>query len=64
MTVIDTVNDPHTEEHGLHYGEPARPHEIVPGRDGRCRYGFLLHDGEGRPSEATIPAAASSSNAA
>jgi hypothetical protein len=35
--VIDTVNDPHTEEHGLHYGEPTRPHVIVPGRDGRCR---------------------------
>jgi 3-(3-hydroxy-phenyl)propionate hydroxylase len=62
--VIDTGNDPHSEEHGLHYGESARPHVIVPGRDGRCRYGFLLHDGEGRPSEATIPAAASSSNAA
>jgi 3-(3-hydroxy-phenyl)propionate hydroxylase len=53
--VIDTVNDPHSEEHGLHYGESARPHVIVPGRDGRCRYEFLLHDGEGRPGD--IPSA-------
>jgi hypothetical protein len=53
--VIDTVNDPHTEENGLHYGEPARPPVIVPGRDGRWRYEFLLNAGEGRPGD--IPSA-------
>lgn len=45
--VIDTVEDPHLERYGLHYGTPERPHVIVPGLDGRCRYEFRLFDGEG-----------------
>lgn len=46
--VVDTLEDPHDQRYGLHYGDPDRPHVIVPGRDGRCRYEFLLKPGEGR----------------
>jgi 3-(3-hydroxy-phenyl)propionate hydroxylase len=45
--VVDTTADPHDEQYGMHHGNPRRPHVIVPGRDGRCRYEFLL-----RPAEA------------
>ncbi|GHD42341.1 bifunctional 3-(3-hydroxy-phenyl)propionate/3-hydroxycinnamic acid hydroxylase [Streptomyces galbus] len=45
--VADTLGDPHTERYGMHHGTPGRPTVIVPGRDGRCRYEFLLHAGEG-----------------
>ncbi|MGO1543661.1 MAG: FAD-dependent monooxygenase [Gulosibacter sp.] len=45
--VIDVLDDPHRERYGMHHGDPARPHVIVPGLDGRCRYEFLLKDGEG-----------------
>ncbi|MTD55259.1 bifunctional 3-(3-hydroxy-phenyl)propionate/3-hydroxycinnamic acid hydroxylase [Amycolatopsis pithecellobii] len=45
--VADVLGDHHDERYGLHHGDPDRPHVIVPGRDGRCRYEFLLHDGEG-----------------
>lgn len=38
--VIDTTADPHDERYGLHYGDPRRPHVIVPGLGGRCRYEF------------------------
>lgn len=38
--VIDTTGDPHDERYGLHYGDPRRPHVIVPGLGGRCRYEF------------------------
>ena len=44
--VIDAVRDPHTESYAMHYGDPRRPHVIVPGREGRCRYEFLLLPGE------------------
>ena len=44
--VIDTVNDRHDQRFAMHYGDPARPHVIVPGRDGCCRYEFLLLPGE------------------
>lgn len=44
--VIDTLGDDHDERYGLHYGDPERPRVIIPGRDGRCRYEFLLKDGE------------------
>jgi 3-(3-hydroxy-phenyl)propionate hydroxylase len=40
--VIDTVNDRHDQRFAMHHGDPARPHVIVPGRDGCCRYEFLL----------------------
>ncbi|CAN5399108.1 bifunctional 3-(3-hydroxy-phenyl)propionate/3-hydroxycinnamic acid hydroxylase [soil metagenome] len=46
--VIDALRDPHTERFGMHHAEPSRPHVIVPGLDGRCRYEFLLFDGEGK----------------
>lgn len=50
--VVDTVKDPHDERYGMHHGDPDRPRVIVPGRDGRCRYEFLLKAGEGEPGEA------------
>ncbi|GGN22834.1 bifunctional 3-(3-hydroxy-phenyl)propionate/3-hydroxycinnamic acid hydroxylase [Streptomyces fuscichromogenes] len=45
--VLDTLDDPHRERYGMHIGDPSRPTVIVPGRDGRCRYEFLLRPGEG-----------------
>jgi 3-(3-hydroxy-phenyl)propionate hydroxylase len=50
--VVDTTGDPHTERYGMHFGMPERPHVIVPGLQGRCRYEFRLFDGEGEPGEA------------
>jgi 3-(3-hydroxy-phenyl)propionate hydroxylase len=47
--VADVLDDPHDERYGMHHGDPDRPHVIVPGRGGRCRYEFLLHPGEGTP---------------
>jgi 3-(3-hydroxy-phenyl)propionate hydroxylase len=44
--VLDTRNDPHTLRYAMHHGDPRRPHVIVPGRDGLCRYEFLLLPGE------------------
>ena len=49
--VADTLEDPHTERYGMHHGDPTRPHVIVPGLDGRCRYEFRLFDGEGQPGD-------------
>jgi 3-(3-hydroxy-phenyl)propionate hydroxylase len=49
--VADVVGDPHRERFGLHYGVPARPCVIIPGVNGRCRYEFLLHKGEGVAGE-------------
>jgi 3-(3-hydroxy-phenyl)propionate hydroxylase len=49
--VIDALNDAHDERYGMHYGDPERPHVIVPGRAGRCRYEFLLKPGEGQAGE-------------
>ncbi|MEB3980134.1 bifunctional 3-(3-hydroxy-phenyl)propionate/3-hydroxycinnamic acid hydroxylase [Mycobacterium sp. 663a-19] len=45
--VVDTVGDTHTERYAMHHGDPHRPHVIVPGLNGRCRYEFRLFDGEG-----------------
>ncbi|GIJ56937.1 bifunctional 3-(3-hydroxy-phenyl)propionate/3-hydroxycinnamic acid hydroxylase [Virgisporangium aurantiacum] len=50
--VADTLDDPHDQRYAMHHGDPRRPHVIVPGRDGRCRYEFLLSPGEGRVGEA------------
>jgi len=50
--VVDTLGDPHDQRYGMHHGDPARPHVIVAGRDGRCRYEFRLHDGECEPGTA------------
>ncbi len=44
--VADVLEDPHDERYGMHHGDPRRPHVIVPGLGGRCRYEFLLHPGE------------------
>jgi 3-(3-hydroxy-phenyl)propionate hydroxylase len=40
--IVDTVDDPHDERYAIHLGDPRRPTVIVAGRDGRCRYEFLL----------------------
>jgi 3-(3-hydroxy-phenyl)propionate hydroxylase len=45
--VVDTTGDTHDQRYGMHYGRPARPTVIVPGRGGRCRYEFRLQPGEG-----------------
>jgi 3-(3-hydroxy-phenyl)propionate hydroxylase len=45
--VVDTLDDHRTERYGMHHGDPERPHVIVPGLNGRCRYEFRLFDGEG-----------------
>lgn len=47
--VLDALHDSHDERYGIHVGDPARPHVIVPGAAGRCRYEFLLLPGEGEP---------------
>jgi 3-(3-hydroxy-phenyl)propionate hydroxylase len=44
--VADVTGDRHDERYGMHHGDPTRPHVIIPGRGGRCRYEFLLHPGE------------------
>jgi len=44
--VLDTRNDPHRVRFAMHHGDPGRPHVIIPGRDGRGRYEFLLLPGE------------------
>lgn len=44
--VADTVEDTHDERYGMHVGDPKRPHVIVPGLHGRCRYEFKLEPGE------------------
>jgi len=49
--VVDTTGDPHTERYAMHHGDPRRPHVIVPGLNGRCRYEFRLFDGEGEAGE-------------
>ncbi|MEU6349234.1 bifunctional 3-(3-hydroxy-phenyl)propionate/3-hydroxycinnamic acid hydroxylase [Streptomyces sp. NPDC047072] len=49
--VADTTGDPHDERYGMHHGTPHRPTVIVPGRDGRCRYEFLLRPGEGEKGD-------------
>ena len=45
--VTDVLGDHHVERYGMHHADPRRPHVIIPGRAGRCRYEFLLHPGEG-----------------
>lgn len=44
--VVDLLNDPHAQRYAMHFGDPSRPHVIVPGRDGRCRYEFVLDPDE------------------
>jgi 3-(3-hydroxy-phenyl)propionate hydroxylase len=44
--VMDTIHDPHDRRYGMHFADPRRPHVIISGRDGHCRYEFLMHPGE------------------
>jgi 3-(3-hydroxy-phenyl)propionate hydroxylase len=44
--VVDTLEDDHDERYAMHHGDPRRPFVIVPGRDGRCRYEFMVLPGE------------------
>jgi 3-(3-hydroxy-phenyl)propionate hydroxylase len=53
--VVDTLNDPHDERYAIHLGSWRRPTVVVPGRDGRCRYEFMLLPGED-PDDACEPA--------
>lgn len=50
--VVDTLDDWHSERFGMHHGDPRRPHVIVPGLNGRCRYEFRLFEGEGEAGQA------------
>lgn len=56
--VADTVRDPHRQRYGMHHGDPRRPHVIIPGRDGRCRYEMKLEAAEGEPTGAELEALA------
>ena len=49
--VVDTVGDDHDERYGMHHGDPRRPHVIIPGGGGRCRYEFRLWPGEGEAGQ-------------
>ena len=44
--VVDTLGDRRTERYGMHHADPRRPHVVVPGLHGRCRYEFLLQPEE------------------
>jgi 3-(3-hydroxy-phenyl)propionate hydroxylase len=44
--VVDTVNDPNDQRYAMHHGDPRRPHIVIVGREGRCRYEFLVHNDE------------------
>jgi 3-(3-hydroxy-phenyl)propionate hydroxylase len=55
--VIDAVRDPHDERHAMHHGDPRRPHVVLPGGDGRCRYEFLLLPGEDEEQAMSFPTA-------
>ncbi len=49
--VADTIGDYHDERYGMHIADPSRPHVIIPGAGGRCRYEFRLFDGEATSAE-------------
>ena len=44
--VVDTVDDPNRHRYSKHHLDPQRPFIVVPGRNGRCRYEFMLLPGE------------------
>jgi 3-(3-hydroxy-phenyl)propionate hydroxylase len=44
--VVDTLNDSHDERYAMHHGDPRQPHLVVPGKDGNCRYEFLMAPGQ------------------
>ncbi|TDE08464.1 bifunctional 3-(3-hydroxy-phenyl)propionate/3-hydroxycinnamic acid hydroxylase [Jiangella asiatica] len=47
--VVDALGDQHDQRYAMHVGDWRRPHVIVAGRDGRCRYEFWLRPGEADP---------------
>lgn len=49
--VVDTLGDEHDERFGMHHGNPERPHVVVAGLNGRCRYELLLRPGEGQAGD-------------
>lgn len=49
--VVDTIDDPRDDGDTEFHCDPRRPHVIVPGTQGRCRYEFMLLRGE---DEATV----------
>ena len=49
--VADVLGDHHDERYGMHHAEPDRPHVVIPGWGGRCRYEFLLRPDEGVAGE-------------
>jgi 3-(3-hydroxy-phenyl)propionate hydroxylase len=53
--VVDTRNDPHHERYAMHHGDPRRPHVVVTGRPGYCRYEFLLLPGEDPTAATSFP---------
>lgn len=44
--VLDTIDDPNRSRYSRHHLDPDRPYVVVPGREGRCRYEFMLLPGE------------------
>lgn len=44
--VVDTLHDSHHQRYGIHVGDPDRPHVIIPGGGGRCRYELKLRSDE------------------
>jgi 3-(3-hydroxy-phenyl)propionate hydroxylase len=44
--VVDLRRDLHDQRYAMHYGDPRRPHVIVPRGAGQCRYEFLILPGE------------------
>jgi 3-(3-hydroxy-phenyl)propionate hydroxylase len=53
--VVDTVNDPHDERYAMHHGDPGQPHLVVPGKDGNCRYEFLMEPDQVAPGAGPPP---------
>jgi 3-(3-hydroxy-phenyl)propionate hydroxylase len=53
--VVDTIHDQHDERYAMHFGDPNRPRVVIVGREGRCRYEFLVHDNE-EPTEDQLEA--------
>lgn len=53
--VVDCIEDPHDQRFAMHHGDPRRPSVIVPGRDGRCRYEFMLLPGEDPETASSFP---------
>lgn len=53
--VVDCIEDPHDQRFAMHHGDPHRPSVIVPGRDGRCRYEFMLLSGEDPETASSFP---------